>query len=181
MRIDRPEHAARARGGLGLLEAVIAIVILALVAAFTVPRLGRTAPPPDDSDAVREAVRILRVAIERYYQDHYDYPGATTDGTHDAGSAAAVITQLTCCTNRCGVAGEGPSAAYPCGPYLRDGVPRMPLCPGPAADQVAVVEVETKVGWRPECAAGWVYHRGTGRIAPNTPRTDAAGRPYAQY
>ncbi|MCK4342851.1 MAG: prepilin-type N-terminal cleavage/methylation domain-containing protein, partial [Phycisphaerae bacterium] len=81
--------------GVSLIELIIALVILALLAALAIPRFSRAAAQPDEGAILRAHLKVLRVAIERYYQDHDVFPGCHADGLNPAGSEAAFIAQLT--------------------------------------------------------------------------------------
>jgi prepilin-type N-terminal cleavage/methylation domain-containing protein len=175
-------NSAAGRQGVTVLEVVLAMVILGLVALIAIPRLSPAATAPDSGTLLRERLRILRVAIERYYQDHGVYPGQRGDGRNAARTEAAVLAQLVRFTAVEGDVAEIGDEVHCCGPYLRDG---MLICPVPPRAGLAGVHV---IGGTAAPAfieqaleAGWVYNCDTGRIGPNSNATDSAGRPYTSY
>ncbi len=178
--------------GISIVEVVIAVFILGIVAALTLPRLGQAAgQPADERVRVRVDLQVLRVAIERYYQDHRVYPGYQTDGRNPAGSAAAFVAQLTECTDEAGRvadpwrAGERNgmvASAFRFGPYLRDGVPACPVRPRSGCRGVHVISGTAMPGFVAEAReAGWVYNCDTGQIACNSDGRDIAGRGWVGY
>jgi type II secretory pathway pseudopilin PulG len=164
-----------------LLEIVIAIVILTVVAAVTLPRFGRAAPAPDAAAEVRSDLKILRVAIERFRQDHGAFPAAPTDDSGLPHSAAVLVAQLTKYTDAQGNVADAPDATFCYGPYLRDGIPLSPLAPAADAVRMLIVPQATVLVPQPETGAGWLYCPLTGCIAVNSAQCDAAGHAYLEY
>ena len=82
---------------------------------------------PSERDRLRTDLKIMRVAIERYYQDHGAYPGEVSDGEHDAGRATAVVAQLTMFSDAEGRVSRTYDTDHPFGPYLREGIPPCPV------------------------------------------------------
>lgn len=185
----------RPRSAVSLVELLIALVVLGVVAAIAIPRLSRAAAP-DPTTALRSDLQVLRCAIERYYQDHGHYPGARADGQHPAGSAAAVIAQLTQRSDASGRVADptggpanpaGPAldtthAALAFGPYLRDGMPPCPVPPALGQTGLHVVADGRALAANPDAPdAGWVYDCATGRIVPNSGACSPDGRAYLDY
>ena len=165
-----------------VIEIVIAIVIIGVVAALTIPRLGQAAETPSDQDRLRTSLKIMRVAIELYHQDHGAYPGMAGDGEHEAGSAGAVLAQLTLFTDVDGLASHVYGADHPFGPYLRDGIPPCPVHPNGGQAGLRVVGDKSELRYLPDApAAGWLYDCQTGRIVPNSDVQDEEGRAYLSY
>lgn len=164
------------------IEVILAVVILGLVALLTIPRLSPAAATPDEGTLLRQRLRILRIAIERYYQDHRVYPGQHGDGRNAARTEAAVVAQLTRFTDLDGdVAGVG-DESHPLGPYLRDGVPACPVPPYAGTSGVHIMEGTAMPVFTEQAPhAGWVYNCDTGRIAPNSNARDPAARAYTSY
>ena len=171
------------RPALSLAEFLIAAVILGLLAALTIPRFSRAADPPDGAAALRDDLRVLRVAIERYYLDHDVFPGRYGDGANSAGTEAAFVAQLTMYTDAQGRVSDASSPEFQFGPYLRDGVPPACIPPGQARSGVHLVGGAMPPTGVPEAPgkAGWVYNYETGQIIVNSTATDSTGRSYAAY
>jgi type II secretory pathway pseudopilin PulG len=165
-----------------VLEVLIAVVILGLVAWLTIPRLSPAAQAPDAGIVLRQRIRVLRVAIERYYQDHGAYPGKRSDGRNPAASEAAAVAQLTGCTDMDGQVADQADELHRFGPYLSAGVPPCPAEPRAGMTGMHVVSGATPVTFLPEAVqAGWVYNCDTGMVAANSNGADASGRPLASY
>lgn len=169
------------RRGVSLLELLVALAVLTLVAALAIPRFSRAARGPDVEVVLRDQLQVLRIAIECYYQDHGVYPGQTSDGQNPAGSAAAVVNQLTMCSDDGGICGPVRDTRFRWGPYLRDGVPPCAVHDGPAAAEITVVDGPMLSGFTPATPAGWLYNIATGQIAAHSAATDETGRGYASY
>lgn len=172
----------RHRRAFNLVELLIAVVVLGLIAALTIPRLGRAADTPDDTAILRERLKVLRVAIEQYYQDHGAYPAQLGDGAHPAGSEAAFIFQLTRFTDERGQASDAASDRYCFGPYLRDAIPACPVGLTAGSASVCILGGTAPPAFQPTApTAGWVYNGHTGQIAANSDQYDSAGRAYNSY
>ena len=149
MTLCPPHHApAHRRSGRARFEFVLALVLLALISAVAVPRLGRAAAP-DPTATVDGDLAVLRSAIELYAADHRGaYPRidrfeAQLTGTTDA---------------------QGRPAAAGYGPYLR-AIPVVPI--GEHAGESTVVPPATPLT-RP-VAGAWLYDAITGQVRPNHP------------
>ncbi len=165
-----------------LVEVLIALVLLGIVAALTIPHLGQAATRPDEGLVLHEDLQILRVAIERYYQDHHAYPGAQGDGENAGGTAAAFANQLTRYTDDAGHASEIRNATHRFGPYLRDGIPPCPVAPRLGMAGVHVEGDAMAPRFVPDDPnAGWSYNCETGQITANSNQGDGAGREYQNY
>lgn len=167
------------RRALSLVEIIVALVVLGLVAVIAVPRLSR-AQSLDPGAELRADLRVLRCAIEAYYQDHGVYPGQTRDPLDPAGNAARLVAQLTSFTDAAGNPSPVRDAEHPFGPYLRDGVPG---CPAPPVTGNVGVIVLTGLEPAPIVAvdAGWRYDARTGQITANSDWRDPRERRYADY
>jgi len=170
------------RPAVSLVEVILAIAVIGILAALAVPRLTRAAQPRTDGPVLlRGQLRVLRVAIERYHQDHNAFPGQYGDGRSPAASAAAFVAQLTGSTDDAGQVAAAPDATHRHGPYLRDGVPGCAVTPA-ALRGIHIVTGKTRPAYTPEApTAGWVYNCETGQIACNSAGSDDAGRPFAAY
>jgi len=171
----------RPRFAVSLIEVLIALVVLGVVAAITIPRFSRAATP-DPRTNLRSELQVLRCAIERYYQDHAEYPGAREDGRHPPGSPDAVIAQLTLYSDATGRVSETATPAFPFGPYLRNGIPASPVSPTVGQTGLYVINGVTALFANPAPPdAAWIYDLTTGQIAPNSAQRDVEGRAYSDY
>lgn len=103
----------RTRGGFSLVELVIVVVIMGIIAAIAVPRMGSAAETARGNRLIAD-LRTLQEASDRYSAEHWGQnPGAKPGG--GTATAAEVISRLTGTTT-----GDGTIDAdgiY--GPYLR--------------------------------------------------------------
>jgi type II secretory pathway pseudopilin PulG len=165
-----------------MLEVALATAILGLVAILAIPRLSPAASAPDSGTVLRERLRIFRVAIERFYQDHGWYPGQRGSGLDAAGTEAAVAAQLTGFTSPDGDVAEVADELHCFGPYLRDGLPACPVPPRAGSSDLHVVGGgATPAATEQALEAGWIYNCDTGDIVANSDGTDSAGRTYTSY
>lgn len=154
-------------GKINVVECAVVLCVLGLVGSLTIPRFTRADAAPDDRAERRAQLRVLRVAIERYRQDHQCFPGLMADGASPAGSPAAFVSQLTSATDANGIVGPATSMRFCYGPYLRDGLPA-----GGAADAEAFVRIMRR--GEPMTAdetspALFVYNCDTGQLIANVP------------
>jgi len=167
--------------GLALVELIIAVIILGVLAAMAIPQLSTAATHDAEEQLHAELVRF-RTAIDLYYHDHGVYPGQRPAGAPgaEAGTAAAVILQLSQYTDADGRASPRRSADFRFGPYLRDGIPRCPVLPPSRGAGMCLICGTATPRYR-EAAGGWVYNFETGYVAANSPDTDASGMRYDVY
>lgn len=121
--------------GFTLVELLIVVIILAILAAIVVPQFASSTDDARES-ALDSNLANLRAAIDLYYQQHGEYPSASTaaGGTCAGGgtasvaaadSPAAVIDQLAFYTKAngqaCSTQGDEatPATYYEFGPYLK--------------------------------------------------------------
>ncbi len=163
----------RKHAGFSLVELVIVIVIIGIIAAIAVPRIGRGAKGATES-AVRANLATLRNAIDLYAAEHNGkFPAS------DAGDDAAVfVDQLTSKTNIAG--GVGTTASHIYGPYIRNGLPPLPVGPNAGATGVIVGATGPAVD-EAQTTIGWVYNNTTGDLIANTDDTDDSGVQYDAY
>ncbi len=166
--------AKRTHWQVNALELICVISILGIVAAIAIPRFGRATEQDPDAE-VSATLRMLRVAIARFHDDHGFYPGqycGPSGPTHDVALAAR---QLTHPTHRDGSFPErgcpAPRAAELFGPYLRAGLPRCLLDGGQDA---GLHDVSNGAG-------GWLYDPASGDVRINSAGIDRFGLPYRSY
>ena len=170
------------RKAVSLIELILAVAILGLVAALTLPRFSTAAEAPNEGALLHERLKILRVAIERYHEEHGVYPGRDPSNSAADCSAATLVTQLTQFTPKQGGAAAERNAAHRFGPYLRDGIPACPVPPCAGLTGVQIVAPGSALRYAPAArAAGWLYNCETGQIEPNSDAVDAGGRAYISY
>jgi len=180
----QPIHNAIQKG-FTLVELLIVVIILALLAAIVVPQFASST---DDAKAASLDTTLsnLRSAIDLYYQQHGEYPGANVStggvecaaGTPGAGAVdtdTAFLEQLAYYTDADGAACTQQNAgAFPFGPYLKkDTLPGNPIT---TDDTLVVVNTGdlNLTGSNP--AAGWRFDNVSGKfIADDSIGTDSAG------
>ena len=160
--------------GFSLVELVIVIVIIGIIAAIAIPRVGRASKGASES-ALSKNLSVLRNAIEMYGAEHEGvFPGANADGAGGAaGSEAALISQLTKYSDISGNVSNTWTATCKYGPYLRKGMPPLPVGTNRG-------ETTVKVGAGGPTVAvasgeGWVYNHTSGDIIANADDDNEAG------
>ncbi len=159
--------------GFSLVELVIVVVIIGVIAAIAVPRISRGARGAGDS-SLRGTLAGLRNAIDMFAAEH---SGLFPDGT----TTAEVSDRLTKKTDRTGTVGAPPVAGtHIYGPYLRTGIPTLPVCANKGNADLKIVTGAPVGGTGPE---GWVYSKDTGQIIANCAdtETDEGGAKYNSY
>ncbi len=141
-----------------------AAVILGLVV------VGQVARGPwsvtDRDETLQNRLVDLRVAVERYREDHGFYPASPRD-FNAAGDPAVLAAQLTGYTDARGEPVSRPDEAHPFGPYLS----RIPAEPVTGS---SVLRVDTRDASLPSRLAetisagtgrgGWYYEARTGQV-----------------
>jgi len=152
--------------GFTLVELILVILMLGLLAAIVIPRVSSGQEQAGES-ALKENLRVLRIAVGRYYQEHSAvYPGATAAGEGaDGGTPAAFLRQLTQYTDAAGDASQTEDATHVYGPYLKTGVPACSVGRIRGKSEVKVVGIDSLV---PDGTTGWLYSTVSGRIIANT-------------
>jgi prepilin-type N-terminal cleavage/methylation domain-containing protein len=155
-----------------LVELVIVVVIIGVIAAIAVPRISRGAKGAGES-AVRGSLAALRNAIDMYSAEHGGaFPGADNDED-------TFINQLTKKTSVGGLVGTT-ATVHIFGPYLRGGVPPLPVGPNKGAREIFLagtgpVVDETKTD------VGWIYNSVTGDVIANSDDKDESDVEYSKY
>jgi prepilin-type N-terminal cleavage/methylation domain-containing protein len=165
----------RASRGFTLVELLIVIIIIGTLAAVAIPQFG-DASADAKTAALDQNLACVRSAIELYqYQHDNTYPGkiathqATADGAAGspahASASAAFTLQLTMYSNASGNTCAEKNAAFPYGPYLKNGIPANPLPAAGASAATSAVNVTTDTtplaadnspttGWKASSATG---------------------------
>ena len=145
-----------------MVEILLVAAILGLLSALAIPSFRQ----PHQEGKVAQlvsGVSVLRTAIESYWAQHDEFPGAQ--------GAEQFVEQLTVTTNRSGRTGEGLGYAY--GPYLRRG--ELPL--NPFADG-NLLRIARPLPAEALGEAAWVYDPSTGEVRADTPGTTPDGVRY---
>ena len=176
--------------GFTLVELLIVVIILALLAAIVVPQFASST---DDAKlaSLDTTLSNVRAAIDLYYQQHGEYPGALTavdvacggtDGTGDASNAAqraqAFLDQLSLYTDANGGACSVKDANFEFGPYLKKGsLPDNPITNvGELLAEFVVINTGDLVMAADGPNGGWKYDVVTGKfIANDNTDIDGAG------
>src|SRR3954447_20590461 len=135
------------RRGFSLIELVVVLVIIGLLAAVAVSRLGRMVESTNDV-ALQRDLQTLRKAIETYSAEHGAYP-----------TAANVASQLTGYTDAAGNLSATKVDPFVYGPYLRE-VPPVPTGTARGSRGIAAA---------PGAGVGWVYSESDGSIVAAGP------------
>lgn len=138
---------ARAGGGFSLIEVVLVIVILGVIAAIAIPKLGRGSQGSADAALARD-LQVLQKAIDLYAAEH--------NGAFPQPSL--VDRQLTSYTDVSGTVSASNASPFRFGPYLRK-VPAVPTGPNKGSSGIAGA---------PGIGVGWIYDGAEGTIAANT-------------
>ncbi len=176
------KHANR---GFSLVELVIVIVIIGIIAAIAIPRVSRGSKGAGES-SLSSNLSVLRNAVELYASEHTgDFPGAKkSDGSGSAGAAADLTNQMTMYSK-----GNGETKAtrdvangFVFGPYLRKGMPPLPVGTNKGMTTVKFDSTNTPPAVSVSSGEGWVYNPTTGDIIANANDNDDAGtKTYDQY
>ena len=169
---------ARKKKAFTLVELLVVIIIIGILAAVAIPQFGDSSADAKKS-ALKENLRTLRAAIEKYSIDHTSvYPGlvkthqATAAGAPAAHTSAAdaLLKQLTMYSDGVGNTCAEKDAAFPCGPYIKRKIPDNPLPAATAAaepDAVNVVTDTTPLTVDGTPATGWKYSSARGEFIAN--------------
>jgi general secretion pathway protein G len=157
------------------------VVIIGIIAAIAVPRLGSGSQGAGES-ALLGSLAAMRNAIDRYAAEHGGaFPGAVADGLGGAaGTALAFTNQLTLSSDAQGGCSTTPAAGFGFGPYLRR-IPPVPVGPNSSAATIAIDSTNS-----PPLVTGgseaWVYNPTTGEILANPDSSNIDGtRTYDEY
>jgi prepilin-type N-terminal cleavage/methylation domain-containing protein len=162
--INRPQR----RAGFSLIELVIVAVIIGIVAAIAIPRIGTSSAAANEA-AFKSNLSLLREAIDRYAADH---TGAFPTCDALGGNKTTIMLQLTQYTDDAGNYSASKSSTHQFGPYLRE-IPAL---------TVGGRKGQAKISTSDGSTVGWVYSPVTGSLTGNTEgAVDKLGRAYASY
>lgn len=167
----RPRNSER---GFSLVELVIVIVIIGIIAAIAIPRVTRGSKGAGESALIGN-LAILRNAIELYASEHNGkYPGTKPDGTFDS-SSTTFKDQMLKYSNAAGAVVNTPDADHPFGPYLRKGIPPLPVGTNRGSTEVLIDTTNVPPAVSEGGGEGWVYNPKTGDIIANSSANNEAG------
>ena len=157
----------RAGRAFSLVEMIVVISIIGIITAIALPRFSRGVGS-SGAAALHQNLSVLRGAIGFYSAEHQGaYPGAESDGLNAAHTEASFVQQMTQFTDSNGQAQNTRDATYRYGPYLRKGMPPLPVGPYAGATGVKVVTGATVPAFVADDTIGWVYNDISGDIIPN--------------
>jgi general secretion pathway protein G len=167
--------------GFTLVELLIVVIILALLSAIVVPQFAAST---DDakSSAADTSLSNLRAAMDLYYQQHGEYPGANTavpskacGGTSGTGvatggagatAATAFLEQLSLYTDADGGACSKADANHKFGPYMKK--PQLENEPFGSSNALEVVaDADLNMSATAGDPGGYKYDSQTGKIIIN--------------
>jgi general secretion pathway protein G len=168
-----------------LVELLVVIIIIGILAAVAIPQFGSKSEDAK-KNALKQNLRTLRSAIERYYHDHNNvYPGATADGRKhssdgNAGgdahtdAADAFVKQLTMYSDQFGNTSTVKNDTnFPFQPYIKQKLPDNPIPTLTAASDPDSLQISSSSAPLSETtgeidgATGWVFSTSTGELVAN--------------
>lgn len=165
-----PPGAGRA---FSLIEMIVVISIIGIITAIAIPRFSRGVAG-SGAAALHQNLSVLRGAIEFYAAEHIGvYPGFSGDGVNAAHTEDSFVLQMTQFTDADGVTQQQRDATHRFGPYLRKGMPPLPVGPNAGASGVQVVTGAAALVFVADARIGWLYNDTTGSIIPNLTAADA--------
>jgi prepilin-type N-terminal cleavage/methylation domain-containing protein len=156
--------------GFTLIEMLIVVILLGILAMLIIPQVG-VSTEDAKLNTLQTNVQGLRNAVELYYAQHGEYPGAKkqTDGAavaSDAEAEAAFVPQLTQYTDGDGKVSATKNSTYKYGPYLK--TTTLPANPYNSASSIKCDYDQTDITDRTTTNnTGYMFHPKTGVIFPN--------------
>ncbi|MDJ0833725.1 MAG: type II secretion system protein [Gammaproteobacteria bacterium] len=179
--------------GFTLVELLIVVIILALLAAIVVPQFSATTDDAKEASLDTNLANV-RAAIDLYYQQHGEYPGANTavdaacpaaatsgTGTGGAGAqgAQAFIDQLSLYTDGDGGACSQKDANFEYGPYLKK--PLLPDNPITGSNALEVIDTGDLLMTGSGVSLGWKFDINVGKFIANDTTDPDGGGPEVSY
>lgn len=161
-----------ARYAPSVIELVLALIILGIIAAMSMPRYGRAGVGGEADGKLVNQLALVRRAISLYAVEH----GGAYPGPGEQEFAA----QLTQYTNRAGRPSPVRTGEFTLGPYLAS-VPPAPVGENRGRRAVSIDAESSPPRVAVESGAGWAYNPASGQFIANTLQKDGRGRAYAEY
>jgi len=136
------------RRGFTLVEVLLVVLIVAIVSAVVIVQMQYNSRHAELT-TLRYNEATLNQLISVYKNDHFGLLPEVKDNT---------LPQLLAATDAAGNIGDGPQFRF--GPYVIDG--EMPTNFRTGSNKIAEISVYPPAAYQ---GGGWLYHRGTGRIA----------------
>lgn len=160
-----------------LAELLIVVMIIAILAAFVVPKLATATDAARDS-TLREDLRFLRSQVMLYKAQRGGVaPGYPCGDAAQTPTFDTFLAQMTSYTDAAGRTSATRTGEFRFGPYLK----RMPENPLMNDDRVRFVAAGAAFPPAPSGAEGWLYQPSTGSVGANVPGADVAGVRYTDY
>jgi prepilin-type N-terminal cleavage/methylation domain-containing protein len=141
-------HTTR-RPAFSMMELVIVMVIMGILAAIAIPRIG-TASDRAKAEAVEASLSQVRSSIEIYKAEHLgSIPGME------------FVAQMTQYSNEQGMTDTSLSSKFPLGPYLRE----IPKNPYSGSNAVRFIMTASPTQAASSKNLGWTYNVVTGEFA----------------
>jgi prepilin-type N-terminal cleavage/methylation domain-containing protein len=138
-----------------LVEMVMVIIIIGIISAIAVPRIGLAARRAQ-ANALQASVTNIRKAIDRYFSEHNRFPGYNP--TNSAPDGTEFQDQLMKFTDLAGHVSDVKTSDYRYGPYLRPPFPKNPTndldTVYAKANPAAADPADGSVGWITELETG---------------------------
>jgi general secretion pathway protein G len=163
--------------GFTLVEILIVVVLLGILAAIVIPTVSQGAISARRS-ALMHGVQLLRRVILIYTCQHLEVaPGYPDGDTSAAPTEQAFVDQATLASMESGLTSAPGTAGFDRGPYIM----RIPTNPLNDLASIQVLGDGEDFPVDGDDSHGWIYKAATGKIRPDSPGTDDAGRSYADY
>jgi general secretion pathway protein G len=133
------------RSAFTLIEVLIVVVIMAILAATSIPHFTDSTKDAKAS-TVKFNLATLRSQVQLYRTQH------------NGVNPSATLVELTTSTDISGAQGSG--ANYPYGPYLR----QIPINPFSNSNTVTVITADPATAGNVTGTGGWLYNATTGNI-----------------
>ncbi|MBI9017012.1 MAG: hypothetical protein JEZ07_07120 [Phycisphaerae bacterium] len=167
--------------GISIIELVIIIAVIGIISAMAVPRMS-SAGNFDYETELKKDLAIFRNAIDLYYSEHQDrFPGEVSDGKYQANSSDAFVAQLTLFSDINGHTSVQRDENYVYGPYLRNGIPVLPVGDNAGKSTVKIISEPIPPKADLQTSVGWVFNVNTGQIIPNAQGCGSDGVSYISY